>query len=72
MILVDIYAAREENVFGVSSKGLAEKVGERASYADSFEGAAKMLSDELCEGDVAVVMGAGDVYKLFDHLDFDE
>ncbi len=69
VIFVDIYAAREINTFGVSSEGLAGRVGERASYAGSFSEAADILSRELSEGDVAVVMGAGDVWRVFDCLE---
>ena len=72
VILVDIYAAREKNVYGVSSELLAEMLGESASYAQSFADAAELVSRELRAGDVCIVMGAGDVYKVFDHLKFDE
>jgi UDP-N-acetylmuramate--alanine ligase len=72
VIFVDIYAAREKNTYGVSSQLLAERVGEKAGYADSFEAAARQLCSELCDGDVAIIMGAGDVYKVFDYIEFDE
>ena len=71
VIFVDIYAAREQNTWGVSSAQLAEKIGDRAAYAESFEKAAEIVSSELESGDVAVIMGAGDVYKTFDYLVFD-
>ena len=72
VIFVDIYAAREVNTFGVSSEGLAHRLGDKARYAESFEAAARMLTEELGAGDVAVVMGAGDVYKTFGYIEFDE
>ncbi|MBE6577956.1 MAG: UDP-N-acetylmuramate--L-alanine ligase [Ruminococcaceae bacterium] len=72
VIFVDIYAAREVNTFGVSSEGLAQLVGDKAVYAKSFEDAARMLRRELREGDVAIVMGAGDVYKTFEYMEFDD
>ena len=72
VIFVDIYAAREKNTFGVSSSALAERIGERASYANDFKAAADALALELRVGDVAVVMGAGDIYKVFDYLPFTE
>ena len=72
VIFADIYAAREKNTYGISSELLASRLGEKGAYADSFESAANMLSSELRAGDVAVVMGAGDVYKVFDYLNFDE
>ena len=72
VIFVDIYAAREKNTFGVSSELLAQRVGKKASYTLDFEAAAKILEAELGENDVAVVMGAGDIYKIFDYLTFSE
>lgn len=69
VIFADIYAAREVNTFGVDTRQLAEKIGSKARYGGSFESCAKMLTDTLREGDVGIVMGAGDVYKVFDYLD---
>ena len=72
VIFVDVYAAREKNEYGVTSETLALAVGEKATYAGSFEKAAQLLEAELRAGDVAVVMGAGDVYKVFSCLTFDQ
>ena len=71
VIFADIYAAREVNTFGVDTRQLAERIGGKARYGGSFESCAKMLADTLQEGDVGIVMGAGDVYKVFDYLDFE-
>ena len=71
VIFVDIYAAREKNVFGVSSEKLAKRIGDSAVYAESFAVAASMISEELKPSDVAVVMGAGDVWRVFEHLEYD-
>jgi len=65
VFLVDIYAARELDTLGVSSALLAEAIGERAVYADSFRSAADLLRKTLREGDALVVMGAGNVYDIF-------
>ena len=72
VIFADIYAAREKNVYGVSSALLAEKVGARATFAESFAAIAEMLDRELRDGDVVIIMGAGDIYKVFDLLDFEK
>ena len=72
VIFVDIYAAREKNVYGISSRTLADRIGERATYAESFEAAARAVTEEISAGDVAIVMGAGDVWKVFDHLEYDK
>lgn len=71
VIFADIYAAREVNTFGVDTRQLAEKIGGKARYGGSFERCAEMLTDTLGVGDVGIVMGAGDVYKVFDYLDFE-
>ncbi len=68
VIFADIYAARETNTFGVSSEGLVCAVGDKAVYADSFERAADIIKQEAKEGDVAIIMGAGDVYKVFSYF----
>lgn len=72
VILAPIYAAREINESGVSSDQLANRIGEKATAAKDFEDAAAQLCGCISDGDVAVVMGAGDIYKVFDYIDFDK
>ena len=68
VLVCDIYAAREENVYGISPEILASKIdGARAVHG--FEEPAVLLKEELREGDVAIIMGAGDVWKVFSYLD---
>ena len=64
----DIYAAREQNTFGVSSEGLAKTIGDRAEYCGSFSRVAEALKRDAQEGDLVIVMGAGDIYKVYDLL----
>lgn len=71
VLLVDIYAARETDTLGVSSKLLAEKIGEKADYAGSLENAAEMLRRELREGDAVIIMGAGNINRIFTVLEKD-
>lgn len=63
LILADIYAARETNVFGVSSEALAKRI-DGAVYLPSNEAIAEYLRRELHDGDMLIVMGAGDIIKL--------
>ncbi len=65
----DIYAAREENVFGVTSEGLAQRIGDTAQYCGSFSRVAEALKRDAKEGDLVIVMGAGDIYKVYDFLE---
>ena len=66
--LADIYAARERNIFGVDSALLAERIGEKASYCGSFARVADAIKRDAREGDLVIVMGAGDIYKTFELL----
>ncbi len=67
LVLADIYAAREENVYGVSSEGLAERI-DGAKYISGFDKIADYLRTALRDGDMLIVMGAGDIIKLDDLL----
>ena len=64
----DIYAAREQNTFDVSSKDLADAMGNKAEYCGSFDRVAEALQRDAKEGDLVIVMGAGDIYKVYDLL----
>ena len=68
VMLMDIYAAREDNIYGVTSEGLARDLNTAASdkalYCPTPEAAAEAIRSIAREGDVAVVMGAGDVIKV--------
>ncbi len=68
VIVSQIYAARETDTLGVSAEKLANAVGNGAIASVSFSETAEILKRELREGDVAVVMGAGDVWHVFDHM----
>ena len=58
LILLPIYAAREENIYGVSSEKLAEKLP-NARTAATFAEAAALLENELRAGDLLLTLGAG-------------
>ncbi len=68
VILVDIYAAREKDSKGISSAKLASKVGAKATYQPDYDKVAEQLCAEVTARDAVVVMGAGDVYRLFEKL----
>ncbi|MBO7273639.1 MAG: UDP-N-acetylmuramate--L-alanine ligase, partial [Clostridia bacterium] len=65
----DIYAAREQNTFGVNSAGPAQAIGSEAEYCGSFSNVAKALTRDAKQGDLIIVMGAGDIYKVYDLLE---
>ena len=70
--IADIYPARETDNLGISGKTLAIRIGDKAEYISGFENLANEINSVLKEGDVLVVMGAGDIYKLFRYLNFDQ
>ena len=69
VIITDIYAARETDTKGVTPELLAGMIGDNATAVHSFKEAAELLRAELESDDLAVVMGAGDVWHTFEYLD---
>lgn len=65
-IFTDIFAARETDTLGVSSKMLAEAAG--GEYAPSYEDAAKRVAELARDGDVVLILGAGTVVRIADIL----
>lgn len=62
-LLLDIYAAREENTIGITSKAIADRLP-CAVYCGDFASALLKLREGAKSGDLILTMGAGDVYKL--------
>lgn len=63
LILCPLYAAREACGDEVSSKLLAEKIS-GAKYFETFDEIKAFLKDVLNDGDLLLIMGAGDIAKL--------
>ncbi len=63
VIFADIYAAREENVYGVTSSHLAEKTPGAVCLGDCETIAAHLLATAGA-GDLILILGAGDILKL--------
>lgn len=70
-ILADIYAAREVDTGTVSAKKLAEALP-NGKYVGDMDAIVSYLKETLAEGDLLIVMGAGDIYKIFKKLGFEE
>jgi UDP-N-acetylmuramate--alanine ligase len=68
LILLDIYAASETPIAGVSSEVLSMGVKahghRRVLYMPELEAVLTWLRHDLGEGDVLLTLGAGDVWKL--------
>lgn len=71
VVLADIYAAREKNTIGISSKDLQNKLiknGVEAYYFPSFDEIEKFLLKNCINGDMLITMGAGDVVNIGENL----
>lgn len=71
LVLADIYAARETDTLGISSKDLAEeaaKSGMDAHYFGSFKEIEDFLKENCSPGDLLITMGAGDVVNIGEDL----
>ena len=65
--LAEIYAARETNTIGISSADLAKKLPNAIFFADNGE-LEKTLRAVASPGDIILTVGAGDVYRIGEHL----
>lgn len=71
VVLADIYASRETDQLGISSKTLQaelQALGCTCDYLPSFEEIEKFLLENCINGDLLITMGAGDVYKIGENL----
>ena len=69
LILAEIYAAREKNIYKISSSQLADKIKEvhpdkKVTFISEFEKIAEHVEREAAKGDMVLTMGAGDIYKV--------
>ena len=67
LILAEIFAAREKNTIGISSAALAQRV-EGATFYPDFPALENALRQLARPGDIILTVGAGDVYKVGEHL----
>ena len=71
VVLADIYAARETDNLGISSKTLQQKIaelGKEAYYFPCFDEIENFLLENCIHGDLLITMGAGDVVKIGESL----
>ncbi len=66
--VLDIYAASEQPIAGVSGLALSQKIdcrgGSRAEFAVSFDAALDSVSEQARPGDIVLTLGAGNVSQL--------
>ena len=71
IILLPIYAAREENTYGVTHVQLSDAIkgkNRNVRAFDSFNDAVSNIKSYASDKDLILVMGAGDVTKIADSL----
>lgn len=71
VIITPIYAAREENVYGITTEKLAAAIGDRAVSTGSLGETADLIRSEARPGDLILIMGAGDIVNIFKKMDLD-
>lgn len=67
IILLDIYAAREQNTYNISSNDLADairKQGKDVIYIPEFENVVSYIKENVKENDIIITLGAGTVTNL--------
>lgn len=71
VVLADIYASRETDNLGISSKNLQSKIqelGKECYYFPSFDEIENFLLENCTQGDLLITMGAGDIVKVGESL----
>lgn len=71
VVLADIYAAREKNTYGISSRDLLARLKERGTdchYFPSFEEIEKFLLKTCINNDLLITMGAGNIVTVGEHI----
>ena len=67
LLLAEIYAARERNTVGISSRDLADQV-ESAIYCPTLPAVTEQLRQIVRPGDIVITMGAGDIFRAGEAL----
>ena len=71
IIVIDIYAAREENIYGIKPEDIVDKlvnVGKDAIYISDYDEIKENLKGRVKEGDLILTLGAGNVTKVASKL----
>ena len=73
VVLAKVYPAREQDIYGVHSDDLYRNIQKKhpdkeVYYFDTFEEIADFVKKNVGERDMAMTMGAGDIYKVLDLL----
>lgn len=67
VIVLDIYAAREKNTYGITSKDLVNQIisiGKDAKYIPDFNECVTYIKNNVQENDIVITLGAGTVTEI--------
>ena len=67
VIVLDIYAARDKNTYGISSKDLVNQliaIGKDAKYIPDFNECVSYVKNNVKENDIVMTLGAGTVTEI--------
>lgn len=67
VIVLDIYAAREKNTYGISAKDLVDHlnaIGKQADYIPDFDECVHFVKNHVQENDIVMTLGAGTVTQI--------
>ena len=67
IIVLDIYAAREKNTYGITSKDLVNRInsiGKESKYIPDFNDCVKYVKDNVQKDDIVITLGAGTVTQI--------
>ena len=65
--VAEIYAAREQNLIGISSRDLVERIP-GATYCENLPDVTEFLRQNVQPGDIVLTVGAGDIYRAGEAL----
>lgn len=69
VVVTDVYTRREQGITSPSGKDLSQAVGSQATYVGGdLQNVAKFVERNTKKGDVVLMLGAGDIYKVSDYL----
>ncbi len=73
IVMAEIYAAREKNIYKISSKELVSEIkrvypNKEVYYISDFDEIANFVINNAEENDLVLTMGAGDIYKVAEYL----
>ncbi|MDO5564533.1 MAG: UDP-N-acetylmuramate--L-alanine ligase [Eubacteriales bacterium] len=69
-ILSPIYAAREKNTIGISSKDIIKFINNKTNslYFNNFSDIENYLNNNVQKNDLVITMGAGNIYQIADNI----